>query len=106
MKTNIAIVYTICIIFLALSCKKKDPDPEPDATPAPAAGPCTPAIVTVTDDITTPTTWDACHIYIITSNAISVSSTHTIEPGTVIKFRDNVYDNAILVSGTGVISAQ
>jgi hypothetical protein len=102
------------IIFIVLaslslifnSCKKKEKDPEPEPAPAPIPGPCTPVIVLVSTGISSPTTWNACNIYVIDALGISVSSTLTIEPGTVIKFKDNVGDNAILVSASGRIIAE
>jgi hypothetical protein len=66
---------------------------------------CTPDVVTVTGDITTPTTWSDCHVYVINANQISVTSTLTIEAGAVIKFNDIVGDNSILVSNSGRILA-
>lgn len=68
--------------------------------------PCTPTVVTVNQDITTPTTWDACNVYVISANQISVTSTLTIQPGTVVKFSDFTGDNAILVSNSGSIIAE
>jgi hypothetical protein len=68
--------------------------------------PCTPTVVTVNQDITTPTTWDACKVYVISANQISVTSTLTIQPGTVVKFSDFTGDNAILVSNSGSIIAE
>lgn len=67
---------------------------------------CTPTVVEVTTDVSTPTVWDACHIYVISANQISVTSTLTIQAGTVVKFKDIVSDNAILVSNSGRILAE
>jgi hypothetical protein len=66
---------------------------------------CTPEVVTVTTDISTPTTWQDCHIYLINVNQISVTSTLTIEAGAIVKFADVAGDNAILVSNSGRILA-
>lgn len=89
------------ILFLS-SCKKKENTVEEiDTTPTP----CTKTIITVSGDVTSPTVWDECHIYVISVNQISITSTLTIQPGVVIKFKDNVSDNAILVSSTGQINA-
>jgi hypothetical protein len=67
--------------------------------------PCTPSIVIIDTDVNTPTTWNSCNVYVISVNQISVTSTLTIEPGTVIKFADIVSDNSILVSSSGSIVA-
>ncbi|HLP18737.1 MAG TPA: hypothetical protein VK174_00475 [Chitinophagales bacterium] len=82
--------------FLLISgCKKEDDN----------SNACTPTVVTITTDITTPTTWSDCHVYIINVNQISVTSTLTIEAGAIIKFNDIAGDNAILVSSSGRILA-
>eukprot|EP01038_Epipyxis_sp_PR26KG_P004003 gene4003-5730_t len=97
-KKNLAILF--CAIVL-ISCKKeKTPDPEP------APGGCTQEIITVNTDVTTPTVWSACNVYVISANQISITSTLTIEPGTIIKFKDIAGDNAILVSNSGRIIAE
>ena len=91
-------LFFFLILFCALSissCKKDDNNTI-----------CTPTIVEVNTDINTPTVWDECHIYVISTTQISVSSSLTIQPGTVVKFKDIAYDNAILVSSTGQITAQ
>jgi hypothetical protein len=72
---------------------------------APTNPPCTPDVVYISADITTPTTWNKCHVYIINVNQISITSQLTIEAGTVIKFADIVSDNAVLVSTSGSIIA-
>ena len=91
---------SLFIVVAVSSCKKKDNTPPEDPN-----SPCTPTVVEVTTDINTPTLWDACHIYVISVNQISVSSTLTIEPGTTIKFKEIAGDNAILVANSGKIMA-
>jgi len=105
-KITLLLLMTVSGILIIASCKKKDSEPESEATPSPAPSACAPTTVAVNADITTAQTWDACHIYVITSSQISVTSTLTIQPGTVIKFKDNVSDNAILVSNAGQITAE
>jgi hypothetical protein len=83
------------ILFVA-SCKKDNNN---------NGNNCTPTIVTVSTDISTPTVWEDCKVYVISANQISVTSTLTIQAGAIIKFKDNVYDNAILVSNSGKIDA-
>ncbi len=53
------------------------------------------AIVHVTDDITTPTTWSQDRTYVV-DQSISVTGTLTIEPGTVIKLATDV---SLMVTG-------
>ena len=84
----------LCFMVFVSSCGKTDNN-----------NVCTPTVVEVTTDVTTPTVWDECHIYIISVNQISVSSTLTIQPGTVVKFKDIAGDNAIQVSTSGRILA-
>ena len=60
------------------------------------------AMVEVTADITTPTTWTAGNVYVI-KRRISVRSVLTIEPGVIVKLKDariDVYDGKILATGT------
>jgi hypothetical protein len=87
----------LCFLLFISSCKKDDNNDNNNT--------CTPEVVEITNDITTPTVWDGCHIYVISVNQISVTSTLTIEAGAVIKFKDIVSDNAILVSNSGRIIA-
>lgn len=84
----------LCAVLFISSCKKDDNNSA-----------CTPVVVEVGTDITTPTTWQDCHIYVISVNQISVTSTLTIEAGAIVKFKDIVGDNAILVSNSGRILA-
>ncbi|MBL0049086.1 MAG: hypothetical protein IPP32_13460 [Bacteroidetes bacterium] len=94
----------LILLFTVLinGCKKDESTTETpeDTTPA-----CTPTVVEVTTNISSPTTWDPCHIYVINASSIDVSSTLTIQAGTIIKFKNNVFDNAITVSATGQINA-
>jgi hypothetical protein len=105
---KLAIIFILlgCSVLVVFSCKKKDPEPEPIPDPAPAPVACTPATVIVNTDVNTPTTWNACNIYIISPIQISVNSILTIEPGTIIKFKESVGDNSILVSNAGRIIAE
>lgn len=66
---------------------------------------CDPTVIEITSDITTPTVWQDCHVYVVASNQISVTSSLTIEAGAVVKFKDITGDNAILVSNSGSIVA-
>jgi hypothetical protein len=66
---------------------------------------CSRSVVTVNSDITSPTVWEDCKVYLITANQISVKSTLTIQPGAIVKFSEFTGDNAILVSSSGTISA-
>lgn len=95
----------VALLIALFSCKKDEPAP---ATPAPTPTPtpaCYSTKVEVNADITTPTVWKACTVYVVTVNQISVSSTLTIEAGAIVKFKDNVYDNAMLVANNGRILA-
>ncbi len=59
-------------------------------------------VINVTTNITTPTTWTAGNVYVIDLlNALQVSSTLTIQPGTVIKLKASSID----VTGSGKIIA-
>ncbi len=102
MKTmNLALVAVVLVTLL--SCKKsKTETPVVDPTPTG----CTPQVITVTSDVSTPTVWLACNIYVISVGQISITSTLTIEPGAVVKFKDIVGDNAIIVSAAGKIMAE
>lgn len=92
----------LSVLFL-LSCKKDEPnDPLPTPAPAPA---CYSAKVMVDGDINTPTVWKACTVYVVTPIQISVNSTLTIEPGAIIKFKETVSDNAMLMSNSGRVLA-
>ncbi len=88
-------VFVFILSILVSSCKK-------DETPQD----CTPTVVEVNNDITTPTTWEDCHVYVIGVNQISVTSTLTIQPGAIVKFKDIVTDNSIIVSNSGRILAE
>ncbi|MCU0361052.1 MAG: hypothetical protein MUF75_10110 [Bacteroidia bacterium] len=91
-------------VLAIAACKKDDPDPAP--APAPIPGPaCYATKIDVVDDIDVPTVWKACTVYVVSVNQISVKSTLTIEPGAIVKFKENVFDNAIQVSASGKIYA-
>ncbi|HUJ27490.1 MAG TPA: carboxypeptidase-like regulatory domain-containing protein, partial [Myxococcales bacterium] len=55
--------------------------------------------VHITDDITVPTTWTSSNTYVV-MNDIEVSSTLTIQPGTVVKF-----DHGVRITVSGAIHA-
>lgn len=61
-------------------------------------------VIEITDDIDSPTTWQAGNVYLIRAWDFYVNDTLTIEPGTVIKFHpaDGPY---MMMSGTGVVIA-
>lgn len=94
---NYYALFLILSLFAVSSCQK-DEDNNNNNT-------CTPEIVTITSDISTPTTWSDCHVYVINVNQISVTSTLTIEAGAIVKFNPIVGDNSILVSNSGRIIA-
>lgn len=60
-------------------------------------------VVKVTEDITTPTTWESGKIYFVDSSDLDINTTLTIQPGAIIKFGE---DGMITVSNGGVIKAQ
>lgn len=95
MKNYYILLFALCLLA-ASSCKKDNNNNN---------NTCTPEVVTITTDITTPTTWSDCHVYVINVNQISVTSTLTIEAGAIIKFNPIVGDNSILVSNSGRIIA-
>jgi hypothetical protein len=101
MKKAVLVLF-VSISFL-FSCGVSDDTPQDPAPETPVA--CNPEVVIVNSDVTTPTTWDSCHIYVISTNQISITSTLTIQPGTIIKFADEVTDNSIFVSNSGRILA-
>lgn len=102
MKTMNLVLVAVVLLTL-LSCKKNKTE---SLTEDPAPTGCTPQVITVTTDVTTPTVWSACNIYVVSVGQISITSTLTIEPGAVVKFKDNVGDNAIIVSAAGKIMAE
>jgi hypothetical protein len=64
-------------------------------------------VVTVSDDIDVVTTWYADSVYIIESNDLWVTSTLTIQPGTLIKFKAGCYmsasaDGTVIAIGTDI----
>jgi hypothetical protein len=91
-------------VLALVSCKKDDPEPTPTPTPTPTPA-CYSTKIEVIDDIDVPTVWKACTVYVVSVNQISINSTLTIEPGAVVKFKDNVFDNAIQVSASGKLIA-
>ena len=99
--TKSIVYFVFAITIFVSSCKKKENPVVPD----PPVTPCKKTIINVTSNITAPTVWDECHIYVIGSNQISISSALTINPGVIVKFIDIVSDNAILVSNSGSIKA-
>jgi len=62
---------------------------------------CTPQIVQITSNITTPTTWEPCNVYVVSGN-LAVTSTLTVQPGTVVKFKK---ESSLALDGSGRIEA-
>jgi PKD repeat protein len=62
---------------------------------------CFQGVVEVPSAISTPTTWDGCHVYRITNAQVNVNAPLTIEAGAIVKF-DN---GAGLLAATGTITA-
>ena len=56
---------------------------------------CNYTVVNVTTNVTTPTTWESCKIYVVDN--ISVTNTLTIEPGAIVKMKSG----ARLTTNTG-----
>ncbi|MEP7163861.1 MAG: hypothetical protein ABI741_04155 [Ferruginibacter sp.] len=83
------------LILVNSSCKKAVEDLIPDPG-------CTVTVVEVGSTIDVPTVWDKCHIYHC-ANFVGVTSSLTIEAGTIIKFEAA---KGILVSGSGTLSAE
>jgi hypothetical protein len=98
------ILFLLVSISFLCSCDVSDDAPQEPTPETPVA--CSPEVVIVNSDVTTPTTWDSCHIYVISTNQISITSTLTIQPGTIVKFADEVSDNSIFVSNSGRILAE
>lgn len=71
---SILILCLSCIVLI-FGCKKKE-----ETT--------TPPLITITQNITTPTTWYASNVYTI-DGEIYIDADLTIEPGTTIKFTSN-----------------
>lgn len=90
-------------MFLVSSCNKENPEPEPEPDPIPVTG-CPVINVTangIGETISTPTTWTAGNVYVITEQ-ITVTSVLTIQPGVVVKLG---IDGGIDVNGSGKILA-
>lgn len=62
-------------------------------------------VVFVTENIDTPTTWSGDTVYVINKYDFYVTSTLTIQPGTVVKFQPEAGPYCIL-SGAGIINAE
>lgn len=65
--------------------------------PSPSPGP---NVVMITNDINSPTVWDADSIYVISDHDFWVEAALTIQPGTIIKFSTNGQYMSIGASGT------
>ena len=57
--------------------------------------------IIISDDISSPTTWQSGKVYVVTES-INITSTLTIQAGTIIKFESQVY---METSGSGSINA-
>ena len=66
------------------------------------ASACTYSVVQITNSISGSETWETCKIYVV-NNAISVTGTLTIQPGAIVKFKNQT---GITVSNGGTINAQ
>ena len=66
-----------------------------------AASECQPQLVPVTGMITTPTTWEACHVYVVDGN-VGISSVLTVQPGAIVKFKPG---GGLELNGAGRIEA-
>ncbi|WP_436415624.1 hypothetical protein [Petrimonas sp.] len=94
MKKYLRFMFLAAIAIVIVSCEKDDILEEEI--------PQNCNIVEVTDNITTPTTWAAGNVYVIT-RSISIRNVLTIEPDVIIKLKNSridVYDGKILATGT------
>jgi hypothetical protein len=91
---HLACLAVVTAVFLA-GCSPQSSKSTTDNTTPP------PATVTITQDVASPATWSAGNVYLI-ENSIEVTSTLTIEPGTIVKFSR---DTMIAVSTGGSIIA-
>lgn len=96
MKKKTFKAYLLLLPLLVFCACEQEEEPEP---PGPTA--CN--VVTITEDITTPTTWTTGNVYHVTS--IAITSTLTIEPGVIVKFSGtDVNGNFDVQSGGRVIA--
>ncbi len=96
-------ILALSLLGICLFSCKKDKDDPVAVSPDPEPTACVPVVETVNSDITVPTVWRDCHVYVISVNQISVTSTLTIEAGAIVKFKAIAGDNAILVANSGKI---
>ena len=82
----------VATLALGACDHNKTTDPDPD----PVAG-CNGSTIQIGSTISTPTTWESCNVYVVTGN-VGVTSTLTIEPGTVVKFKP---DAGLILTGQG-----
>jgi len=76
------------------------PTPQPTPIPTPTIGSISPTIY-IQNDIISNTTWTAENVYVVLGQVtINTGVTLTVEPGTVIKFKENTYDGKLTVNGT------
>jgi len=101
MKVNLFVLTALSCFFVS-SCKKEDPKPAP-VLPPPIA--CSPVVVNVSNDISTPTVWKECTVYVVGPTQISINSSLVIEPGAIIKVKGSAGGNAIMVSSDATITA-
>ncbi len=87
------VLFALPLLFFA--CNEEEDDNNDNGQPLSN-------VVEVINDIDTPTTWYADSVYLIKAYDLYVSSSLTIQPGTVIKFSSNV---GLTVSGEGAILA-
>ncbi|MCW3127168.1 MAG: hypothetical protein JWO03_2826 [Bacteroidetes bacterium] len=77
MSKNIIALLSVTLMITASSCKKESTSPTG----------CVKEVVEVGATISTPTTWDSCHIYHC-AYFPAISAALTIEAGTIVKFDD------------------
>jgi PKD repeat protein len=61
-----------------------------------------PSVVQVNNSISQPTTWESCKVYVVNGN-LGVSSTLTIQPGAIVKFKTSA--SGLTLTSGGVIQA-
>ena len=94
-KLNIVKILLISLPFVVLFCSC-DIGGTPDGH--------TGDFITITENITEPTTWEAGKVYLIKANDFHVNATLTIEPGVVIKFHPTAGPYLVLGSGGTVVA--
>jgi len=99
MKKFSILLFAALLVFAA--CKKDNEGDSASATPPPT-------VSTVTENITVNTTWTTGSVYIIEGTLYIDNATLTIQPGTIVKFKDgaqidigyNESGSALIANGT------